>query len=322
MKKNKAFTLGEVLVVFVIIGIIASISMITIKPWEKAYKYSYMRIFNALSISIYNYMATAAGTDAFPTTPKEFCNALITYMNTANDAQHGVNPCNYTTANDSYLGNTPTVDDFREGGKNPKILLSNGAKLWIGADLANNAPFSYTQIFGITSDTVKYYLVYVDLNGDNKPNAISYNASGLTRKLPDIVAFIVTDSFTVIPLGYPKVDQRYLSAHIMYPVTEEDDEASAEGERPSDAMTYYEALVGAYGKDPYKIISNGSAETYDIEESLPDANPFKLVKPNLDNKYVNAPVFDQDMCGDGRTAQQMYNDKRDSHCSIKVFNYN
>ena len=334
MNNKKAFTLGEVLTVFIIIGIIATIAMTTIKPWEKAYKYAYMKIYNALSVSIYNYMTTVSGIDSFPSTPQAFCNALISYMNTSNNAEHSdENPCNLSGGKNDFLNNAPQLSAF-QGGSNPKIRLSNGAWLWIGAyyDDDNDSwkPFEYKQTIGsgedASEDVIKYYIVYADLNGDRGPNVIEYNPNAKFRRLPDIVSFAVTDTFAVIPFGYPKVDQRYLSAHIMFPVSEDDDEATAEGDRPSDSMTYYEALVGAYGKDDNenkKIITQGVVETYNLEESLPEGNLFKLVGSNLDSNYgANPPVFNQAICGDGSTAAQIVADNRESHCSIKVFNYN
>lgn len=316
-KNRKAFTLGEILFVFVIIGIIASIGIATVKPWEKAYKHAYIKIFNALSVAIYNHMATVSGTDSFPSTPKDFCNALISYINTANNAKNDPdnNACNLTGDKNDFLDNNPTLEDF-QGGKNPKIKLSNGAWLWIGAN--DGKPFSYTQAIGDDTDTIQYYIVYADLNGDRGPNDTQYN-----KRLPDIVAFAVTDAFVVVPFGYPKVDQRYLSTHIIYPVTEDDEQKYIDmGGHPSDSMTYYEALTEAYSKKPNKIYSFGMPQTYDLEESLPDDSMFKLVGDDLDSKYVNPPTFDVDMCGDGRTDAEIIADKRDSYCEIKVYNYN
>ena len=46
IKKEKAFTLAELMMVFVVIGIIASIAVVTIKPFEKSVKYLYYRMFS------------------------------------------------------------------------------------------------------------------------------------------------------------------------------------------------------------------------------------------------------------------------------------
>ena len=322
MNKKTAFTLGEILVVFLIIGIVASVGMMTVRPWEKGYKYSYTRIFNALSVALYNHMATEAGSEAFPSTPENFCNALISYINTSNNAQNEseINPCNLNEGQNSYLDDKPTREDFIKGGKYPKIRLSSGAKLWIGAN--NGAPFSYTQeINSTTTDVVRYYIVYADLNGDIGPNNMTYRISANLDKLPDIVAFIVTDNYTVIPVGYPKVDQRYLTAHILYPATEEDDETSAENDKVSDGMTYYQALVGAYGISP-KIVTLGIQRTYDIENSLPDDSVFKLTDVDKLNEYTNNPTFDSVICGDGESSSTIVDNGTDSHCDIKIYNYN
>ena len=311
MQNKKAFTLAELLFVFVIIGIIASVGMVTVKPWERAYKYSYMRIYNALSTAIYNYMTTTTETEPFPPTREKFCTALTKYINTSQSCKRG-----------TFLTDTPTEYSFTRKDKDATAYLSNGAKMWIAAD-ESNKPFTYTQqITDDISDTIRYYLVYIDLNGDVGPNTTVFSITGKTRRLPDIVAFAVTDKAIVIPLGYPKVDQRYLAAHLMYPVTDEDDETITEGERPSESMTYYEALVKAYGKDPKKLITLGLPQTYNLEESLPDENIFKLVKPNLDNKYANPPTFDKNSCGDGMTIDEIISQGLDSHCDVKVFTYN
>ena len=333
MKKINAFTLAEMLLVFVIIGIIGSLGVITVKPWEKAYKYSYIKTYNALSVAIYNHMVTTTDAKAFPDNARTFCNALLEYLNTSNNAQNVAanNACNKTGGRDAYLGNSPNTANFREGGNNPKILLSNGAKLWIGAN--GNVPFSYTQTIDASvtphiTDTIKYYLVYVDLNGNRGPNVIEYRENSVKdNRLPDIVAFAVTDKFTVLPLGYPKVDQRYLSAHVMYPVSEDDDEVTADGDRPSDAMTYYEAVVSAYGKGNDKIVTMGLPHTYDLENSLPAGNRFKLTNTPtssaiLDAYYKTSPTFDRVLCGDGKTSAQIKAERSDSHCDVKIFNYN
>lgn len=323
---KRGFTLGELIMVFVIIGIIATVGVTTLKPWERAYKHAYTRIYNGLATAIYNYIVTTPNNSGFPSTPSGFCNALLVYLNTADDAANNptTNPCNLSGDKNDFLGNTPTAADFLKDGKNPKIKLSNGAYLWIGADFSENedgAPFSYTQTIDSTTDVIKYYLVYADLNGDMGPNTPQFKTVSSKVRLPDIVAFAVTDKFSVIPLGYPKVDQRYLSAHIMYPLNEEDDLTDA-GDKPSDSMTYYEAIVGAYGKSPNKIITMGLPQTYDLEESLPNDNIFKLVGSDLDNRYADAPTFDQELCGDGSTAAQIISAGDDSHCTVRVFDYN
>ncbi|MBO6087690.1 prepilin-type N-terminal cleavage/methylation domain-containing protein [bacterium] len=312
MKNKKAFTLAEVLIVFIIIGIIATVTISTVKPWEKAYKYSYTRIFNSLSVAVYNYMTTNSKINKFPETPSEFCIALTEYINS-------------TSKNCSpsyFLDDAPTLSKFKSGGKTPEIKLTNGAYIWIGADTdsdGKSVPFTYVE--PDTADTVEYYIVYADLNGSRGPNKIKYDETSSTSSLPDIVAYIVTDKYMVIPLGRPKTDRRYLSARIMYPVLDLDDKDNKEIENPSDEMTYYEAIVGAYGKSPDKIVTIGNHQTYDIESDLPNGNKFKYVT-DLDSNYTTAPTFNKVLCGNDKTAAQIKSENGDSQCSVKVFEYN
>ena len=115
----------------------------------------------------------------------------------------------------------------------------------------------------------------------------------------------------------------------MYPVSEDDDEVTSDGDRPSDSMTFYEAVVGAYSKNfgsgQRKIVTMGLPFTYDLENSLPASNRFKLILNNASDEsayYKTAPTFDRVLCGDGKTAAQIVANKSDSHCEVKIFNYN
>ena len=225
MKRFKqAVTLVEVLITMGIIGIIAMFAITTIKPYEKTYKWLYIRIFNVLETSVYNSMLDRA---AFPTTSAAFCSMLTEYMNVAE---------NNCTANGDLAA---LAADFPEG--NIKLVLSNGMRLWIGSN--NGAPFVKTQKIPGTTQTynMKYYMVYVDITGEKPPNRVEWTAGG---KLADIVAFAVTESSVVIPLGPPEIDTRYLTATVIYPPY---DENQPEGNK-SLPMSYADAKAVAWGQ--------------------------------------------------------------------------
>ena len=82
MRFKRGMTLAETLLVFIIIGIIASVTIISVKPWERSYKHIYSRVYNALSIAIFNDMVD---TGQFPAHATDFCKTLLKYMNTANN---------------------------------------------------------------------------------------------------------------------------------------------------------------------------------------------------------------------------------------------
>lgn len=317
LKNKRAFTLAEVIIVFIIIGIVGTIAMATVKPMEKSYKYAYTKVFNSLSSAVYNHMSTTADVKYFDTSDgggdsraKDFCKALLVYMNTSDNAAE----CHIN--NDTFLGDNPSLADFSS---EPNIMLSNGVYLWLGAN--GNKPFSFNQVIteGET-DTISYYIIYADLNGKRGPNKIEYDPNSHHGHLPDIVAFIVTSKYIVIPVGYPKLDQRYLSAYVEYPMSE-DEEDNNDGSQYSDAMTYYEAVVSAYGKGDDQIKTYGVVQTYDIEKNGLPNSKFRLVD-NLDDYYPTPPHFDVVTCGDGSTSQQVKAENRDSLCDIKIFNYN
>ena len=77
LRDRIAFTLAELMMVFVVIGIIASIAVVTIKPFEKSVKWLYYRMYNTINTAIYNSMFTKS---EFPSNSVDFCNALLEYI--------------------------------------------------------------------------------------------------------------------------------------------------------------------------------------------------------------------------------------------------
>lgn len=300
MRIKKAFTLGETLLVFVIIGIIAAISLSTVKPWQKAFKYSYSRMYNALSLSIYNYMIHASTNDSFPATGDDLCKALLEYINTSDNASscHGAN-----------IGFNPTSfpDD------KVRIRASNGTKIWIGTNTDNKPLILNQSLGGSITDTVRYYMIFVDLNGDKMPNTAEWTKT----QMADIVAFVLTDKFAVIPIGYPEVDSRYLVAHVVYPsLNTEYSEAdtnsakyTGDEEVVSDPMTYYEARINAYGDNTFA----GNIGTYDFRNILPSGSYFRV--DDYSKYYTTLPTFDTLSCAlDGSTDSEPV-------CSVKIYDY-
>ncbi len=343
MRLKKAFTLAETLIVFIIIGIVASVGVSTVKPWEKAYKYAYSRMYNALSVTMFNYMTTQAisDTDAFPANSGEFCCALIEYMNTAGDKvyansaikqdacpkQHGkFNPGALHVCSKADLEKDPTPDKFETNNTGIKMLkFSNSTYMWF-ASADRKLPFSatFTDSLG-TETTFKYYIVFVDLNGNRKPNTPQWT----NNVSPDIVAFAVTDKYAVLPLGYPQFDTKYLAAHVVYPaINDTEDGNSDDTETLSDVMTFYEARVRAYALNitDKEIISANDLFSVDYEDliNLSDSTAqkhFFRIK-NIANRYETAPTFDEALC-----QQEILNDDgtktklKQPICEVKIFDY-
>ena len=307
-KIYNAFTLAEVAIVFVIIGIISILAISTIKPWNKAAKFAYMRMYNAIGLATYNHTLKNDTSMTFPETPTKLCEALVEFMNVASDEADN--------CKGDILGVSPEDTDFETA--KPMFTASNGAYIWIGAD--GNKPFVLNQTFASgESDTVSYYMVYVDLNGDHGPNSAVWDIDDLS----DIVAYVVTDKFVVVPVGYPEVDARYLVANVVYPsiaetaaeageavnITDDDDD-----EVISDPMSFYEAKVKAYGTisavDQSPLPVFGEVLTYDFAKDFPDTSSFKIEDYAL--SFPTAPEQDPRCVISGYDY---------SVCNVKIYDY-
>lgn len=275
MRSKRGMTLAETLLVFVIMGIVASLTIVSVKPWEKNYKQIYSRIYNALSVTIYNDMVD---TGKFPETSVDFCETLLKYMNTSDNADPE-NICkneNDITSKPDFSSPSKQYYPFKDaaGGIQPGkgIHLSNGSFIWFAGN-SEHKPFKYE----LTGDSaVNFYLVFADLNGDAAPNSAQYT----NQKRPDIVAFAVTDKFSVVPLGYPTIDMKYLQAHFTYPAENEEDEDII-----SDPMAFRAAQILAFGTGTPEESSCPFEDTTNCETIKSTSNPMTLElqeTPDLD----------------------------------------
>lgn len=248
LRNKKGLSLAELLIVFIIIGIIASLALVTVKPYEKTFKWLYVRIFHSIETATYNAMMTRT---AFPATSGAFCNMLLEFMNSSqNNCAAGDLTINATTFPES----------------NVKIITTNGMRLWIGSN--GGAPYIHPGARdGVTTD-VKYYIVYADINGTKGPDSTEWAADG---RLADIVAFVVTEGSVVIPIGPPEIDTRYMFASTIYPP---DDENKPEGTR-SVPMSYYAAKQTAWGTSK----SDAEIMTLDFYRDFPANSPFSVIYP-------------------------------------------
>lgn len=243
LRNKKGVSLAELLIVFIIIGIIASLALVTIKPYEKTFKWLYVRIYHALETATYNSMMKRT---SFPTSSTAFCNMLLEYINSS------FNNCAARDLNISSI-TFPEADI--------KIITTNGMRLWIGSN--GGAPYAHSKS-GVTTN-MNYYIVYVDINGTRGPNSTEWVSDG---KLTDIVAFVVTEGSVVVPVGPPEIDTRYMFASAIYPP---DDERRPEGTR-SVPMSYNAAKNVAWGTSK----SDAEIMTLDFYKDFPANSPFRV----------------------------------------------
>lgn len=174
-RKLKAFTLSEVLITLVVIGVVAAITMpILIADWQKnatveRLKKAYSTLSNALTTSVAMNgpmetwtipSAIAVGhTPVTKETNKEFAEEyLMPYLNVAQVCEYGKDDaCNYQVTNSGYLvGNK--AHDFLINKREYGFALADGTTVAVSASFLDDE-------YGGSNITV-------DINGPKKPNKI------------------------------------------------------------------------------------------------------------------------------------------------------
>mgnify|MGYP004724878243 CR=1 FL=1 len=270
MKNKHAFTLPELLVVFVIMGVLIVISLYTINDRYTDFFTRYYSAYDALNKASYNtYTDTYcrangissdgltdcqrddSGTDGymengrpFPDTTQKLCKRLTEYLNATDENACATNKNSIINAQD---------DEFDSNSM--QFELTNGLRFYFSSPkriTINHA--------GKKNKIINYYIVYIDLNGDAKPNKMSLPH-------PDIVPFIVTFTGDVIPVGYPIYDKTYASARII----------DSYGKQ-TKSYTINEARQIAFGATPYTDIPLSMIPNF--EAILP-----RTIKPSIVPTY-------------------------------------
>lgn len=270
---KRAFTLGEITMILLIIGVIIVATLMAVKPSEKGIERLYYRAYTTLNTAAYN--VTLRG--FLPQTQAELCQELIFYINTSkinsSDAQCNNNstPLSATTFNDTNL----------------QFIGSNGMRFYI-SPLVN-----YTYTYNSESTTVPFRVIFVDLNGSVGVNRATYSGNNL----PDIVGFAMMNDGTVVPMGLPQIDKRFLTARVHYP----DDEEHGEEDVYSNRMSFIDAMNKAWGPgiNPAQPFTFKFAQSADV----PAGSPLKV------SSYPPAPAVD--------TAKGCISGP-DSECTIKI----
>ncbi len=230
-KKNKAFTLAEILIVFTIIGIVSSIILMTTKRLATSDKYAYQRAYDSVWTAAYNAQAEP-GAPALDT-PRRLCEGLAKYINSQNatnkyaDAGYGTDDgfCNNIAAANRP---TKTTDEFKD--LTPDFIANNGMRFYISNTITQNPQITD---FDGTPVPISFHLVYVDIDGERGQNRVTAG---------DVVAFAVTPDAYVMPLGAPAYDKKIFPVKVIYPETK-----THPNERLSAAVSYYDAIHKAWG---------------------------------------------------------------------------
>ncbi len=268
--KLKAFTIPELLIFLTIVGVISVLMLTIIKPGEKYIPYAYYTVYNALAEAAFNIKEDAldiSSTDkdgtalaedkVFPgvksdatndaeakNAARELCKKLaIDPESDPDDVTSGfrygyINTTEYFCSNDDFkplsLNSRLTDNDI-----NTKMAFraTNSMRFYISKLASVDIPDNMN---GGNMQTIKYFVVWVDLNGDRRPNSIEWSE----KRPVDIVPFIITTSGTVIPAGAPIVDPKYTTMRIQYP-------SGSNLKFSARSVSFVEGQVMAYNKREY-----------------------------------------------------------------------
>lgn len=273
---KKAYNLAEMVLVIVIIGFIVMLMYKTIKPSYKAIPIAYYRVFTSLEDAVYNsYEKIREKNQIFPgadekpdiyKTAQELCSLIATNPEEADDNGY-INTVIYNCG-ENFKTVPENIRNNIFNDENMAFQATNSMKFYI-------SPLQEVDIKNAVSEkqiiTIRYFIVWVDLNGKKRPNSAFINNKGPI----DIVPFIVTTRGEVLPAGYPTTDIRYLSAYVQYPLNHTP--------RASKSRTYYDAQTAAYSGREYPYYDVYSIRDSIIKQHLGTPIEIKSFSPQTDD---------------------------------------
>ncbi len=334
---KNAFTIAETIIVLIIIAVLLLLTLNSMRPSTKPFKMAYAKVYYALENATFGYLSSSDDIVEFPQTGADFCKALISIINVndldaansrcenPNNILKAENPASLTniSGNENYYKTKLHLSDL---GKYPKkgeeqyysIITMNGITMWIEGD-SKGEPFVLTQEVDAATNRkrdIQYYVVYADLNGTMGPNSPAWSEG----RMADIVAFIVTEDATVVPLGHPEVDTRYLDVYVVQ--SSEDEKGQLVISKP---MSYYEAKKSIWqdtNDSSKNIVDEARMQTYDFYQggaNIPTSSLF----------YMNAINNSSDEnCTQAANCYQAYypnveknTECDDVQCDLKIYDY-
>lgn len=196
LKTHLANTLAEVAIVFVIIGLIATLTTgFTQKKMEYKDKFMFYASINNLRRAVGEVIASSDD-NTLPETQTTFCYALTDVFNTISE----------TCSNTSATGTPPSDNDFSD--EKIHFTTANGQNFSI-SPLKEYTGCPQTGTPATCKDpNYLYYIVYVDTDGSSKRKTFIDD---------DVIYFHVSRSGVVTPYNTKLAgDRNYLSATIYY----------------------------------------------------------------------------------------------------------
>ena len=310
LNKKLAFTLAETLICITIVGILATIMVTSYAPKEKTTRFLYANAYTGVSDAFYNVMlhkqqesgnknpfkVNQAGINAGP---KVLCEEMVKYINTSS-----VSCANNKKT--SALGNS-----FSD--ENVQFTSENGMKFYFSEMFTTSYEQGEPDENGVKPEiTVNYFIAFVDINGDRRPNTMEYSGeldtNGLGENLPDIFAFALMDNGRTVPIGHVELDNRILLTRVAY----YNRGAEVMYAEPSQAL--YLSKNGAWGRyeetwddddefaELYREPSIPLTMGETIRDSLPNGSLMKINIPTPKNDLYESKdgtqctMYDIDNC--------------------------
>jgi competence protein ComGC len=217
MKFKSGFTLAEIVLFLIIVGILLSVGYIIVKPKQaisdKTVKYKYAAIYDALNLAIYDIVKNDDTNpfleDSSVNSFQKLCKGLSDYINTS-EANCDVAPLN---PSGTYMTNEEL--DFRT--LSPQMTSLNGMNIYISPIVTDNATTPSYYHEDNPNFVLKFFMVYVDINAKenkNNPHVVKYDQSG--KENPDVFAFAIIPTGEAIPIGIAEYNDKYLPTKIGY----------------------------------------------------------------------------------------------------------
>lgn len=251
------FTLVELLCAIAILAVCITMALVNIKPAQKAaHKYFYSNALMTIQKAFYNAMINEFNpfidivdketgvvtplkhSAANDTGTQRLCEGLTAFINTSSTSCSATNLANELATNVSL---SATADEAAVSARQglAQFTTANGMQYFISGLIDRN-------LNGDPNKRLRFYLVYVDINGDKGPNSIVYTektkSNGTKTNIePDVFAFALLENGLTCPLGIPEYDTNIMTARVSY----FDSESRVVQTRQS--LPYYQAKAKAWG---------------------------------------------------------------------------
>ena len=280
MKIKSGFTLAELLMTMLIVGIVSVFGLKTIIHNDNVVRYVYSNVYHSLDKALYNAYYLTGLPNPFLT--KDSVNGTEV---TLNDNERVKRLCEMLT---EYINFSERQCDLppisvidADSLKHPHFTSMNNVRFYISRRFPASA----------NSDHF-FFLVFADLNGSKDPNSMNYVAPSTD---PDIFACAALDIARVCPLGPPEVDPRFMQTRVRYYDPNDSIIKFSTASKPyyiskAEAWGYY--LSSGKLDDNFYIETNPLTYNGLIKEILrtADAGFYSNIYGFLNNSTISAPA--------------------------------